>query len=135
MWGGVRVGFIGVSRVIPVASWTAGASSPGLLTAYDPGPAYSGPLRRTRPLCDYLVVLIHWGVEREEMPVDHQTSLGRQCINAGADLGGGKPIPTFFRGLSTTTENTSSTAWETLSSASSIPRTALLKVSLDQDGL
>lgn len=82
---GIRVGFIGASRVIPVSSWTAGANSPGMLTAYD-DTLLRRTIEETRPLCDYLIVYLHWGVERAEMPVEHQTALGRRCIDSGADL-------------------------------------------------
>ena len=130
--GGIRVGFIGASRVIPVASWTAGASSPGLLTAYDPTLLLQ-TIEETRPLCDYLVVLIHWGVEREEMPVDHQTSLGRQCIDAGADLVVGSH-PHVLQGIEYYNGKPIVYSLGNFIFGSSIPRTALLEVSLDQNG-
>ena len=125
---GVRVGFIGASRVIPVASWTAGASSPGMLTAYDPALLVQ-TIQETRPLCDYLVVLIHWGVERAEMPVDHQTSLGRQCIDAGADLVVGSH-PHVLQGIEYYRGKPIVYSLGNFIFGSSIPRTALLEVSL-----
>lgn len=129
---GVRVGFIGASRVIPVASWTAGAGSPGLLTAYDPSLLVQ-TIEETRPLCDYLVVLIHWGVEREEMPVDHQKSLGRQCIDAGADLVVGSH-PHVLQGIEYYSGKPIVYSLGNFIFGSSIPRTALLEVSVDADG-
>ena len=125
---GVRVGFIGASRVIPVASWTAGASSPGMLTAYDPALLVQ-TIQETRPLCDYLVVLTHWGVERAEMPVDHQTSLGRQCIDAGADLVVGSH-PHVLQGIEYYRGKPIVYSLGNFIFGSSIPRTALLEVSL-----
>ncbi len=125
---GVRVGFIGASRVIPVASWTAGASSPGMLTAYDPALLVQ-TIQETRPLCDYLVVLIHWGVERAEMPVGHQTSLGRQCIDAGADLVVGSH-PHVLQGIEYYRGKPIVYSLGNFIFGSSIPRTALLEVSL-----
>ena len=125
---GVRVGFIGSSRVIPVASWTAGASSPGMLTAYDPALLVQ-TIQETRPLCDYLVVLIHWGVERAEMPVDHQTSLSRQCIDAGADLVVGSH-PHVLQGIEYYRGKPIVYSLGNFIFGSSIPRTALLEVSL-----
>lgn len=125
---GVRVGFIGASRVIPVASWTAGDSSPGMLTAYDPALLVQ-TIQETRPLCDYLVVLIHWGVERAEMPVDHQTSLGRQCIDAGADLVVGSH-PHVLQGIEYYRGKPIVYSLGNFIFGSSIPRTALLEVSL-----
>lgn len=130
--GGIRVGFIGASRVIPVASWTAGASSPGLLTAYDPALLVQ-TIEETRPLCDYLVILIHWGVERAEMPVDHQTSLGRRCIDAGADLVVGSH-PHVLQGIEYYSGKPIVYSLGNFIFGSSIPRTALLKLTLSEDG-
>ena len=35
---------------------------------------------------DKVVVLIHWGIERDEMPQEYQRALARRYIDAGADL-------------------------------------------------
>lgn len=32
--------------------------------------------------CDYLVVYMHWGIERDEKPQEYQRTLGRQLIDA-----------------------------------------------------
>jgi poly-gamma-glutamate synthesis protein (capsule biosynthesis protein) len=37
-------------------------------------------------MCDYVVVLVHWGIERNEYPEDYETTLAHQYIDAGADL-------------------------------------------------
>ncbi|MFI5386159.1 MAG: CapA family protein [Fimbriimonadales bacterium] len=36
--------------------------------------------------CDLLVVGLHWGIERETVPTAYQVTLGRACIDAGADI-------------------------------------------------
>lgn len=36
--------------------------------------------------CDILVVGLHWGVERQTVPIPYQVELGRACIDAGADI-------------------------------------------------
>lgn len=33
-----------------------------------------------------MVVLIHWGIEREEKPQEYQRALAKRYIDAGADL-------------------------------------------------
>ena len=67
------------------------------------------------------------------MPVDHQTSLGRQCINAGADLVVGSH-PHVLQGIEYYNGKHIVYSLGNFIFGSSIPRTALLKVSLDQDG-
>lgn len=129
---GIRVGFIGASRVIPVSSWTAGASSPGMLTAYDDA-LLRRTIEETRPLCDYLVVYLHWGVERAEMPVDHQTALGRSCVDAGADLVIGSH-PHVLQGLEYYNGKPIVYSLGNFIFGSSIPRTMLLELTLDTSG-
>jgi poly-gamma-glutamate capsule biosynthesis protein CapA/YwtB (metallophosphatase superfamily) len=36
--------------------------------------------------CDLLVVGLHWGIERQTLPTSYQVTLGRACIDAGADV-------------------------------------------------
>ncbi len=36
--------------------------------------------------CDYLVVALHWGIERQPKPNGYQKALGHAVIDAGADL-------------------------------------------------
>lgn len=131
--GGIRIGFIGASRVIPVASWTAGKNSPGLLTAYDTSLLLQ-TIQETRPLCDYLIVYPHWGVERAEMPVEHQTSIARQCIDAGADFVVGSH-PHVLQGLEYYRDKPIAYSMGNFIFGSSIPKTMLLKLTLDTDSL
>lgn len=39
-----------------------------------------------RQRCDYLVVALHWGIERQPKPSSYQKALGHAVIEAGADL-------------------------------------------------
>ena len=39
-----------------------------------------------RSRCDYLVVALHWGIERQSKPTSYQIALGRAVADAGADL-------------------------------------------------
>jgi len=36
--------------------------------------------------CDYLVVALHWGIERQPKPSGYQKALGHAVVDAGADL-------------------------------------------------
>lgn len=79
------VGFLGATRVIPVADWAATPYGPGMLSTYDPAIVLE-EIRKAKEACDLVVVYVHWGIEREEYPKDYQRQLGRQYIDAGADL-------------------------------------------------
>lgn len=81
---GKVIGFLAASRVIPVVEWNAGSASTGMLTTYSPE-LLCQAIEENRALCDYLVVFVHWGVERNTYPEDYQFRMGKQYIDAGAD--------------------------------------------------
>lgn len=81
---GKVIGFLAASRVIPVVEWNAGSSSTGMFTTYSPE-LLCRAIAENRERCDYLVVFVHWGVERNTYPEDYQFRMGKQYIDAGAD--------------------------------------------------
>ena len=81
---GKVIGFLAASRVIPVAEWNAGSSTTGMFTTYSPE-LLCQTIEENRNQCDYLVVFVHWGVERNTYPEDYQFRMGKQYIDAGAD--------------------------------------------------
>ncbi|MBR6380176.1 MAG: CapA family protein [Lachnospiraceae bacterium] len=83
--GGKRFGFLAASRVVPSTAWYATANGPGLFTTYDPAELLEC-IREARPQVDFLTVFVHWGIERNEYPEEYQRTMGRQYIEAGADL-------------------------------------------------
>lgn len=54
-----------------------------------------------RSRCDFLVVALHWGIERQTKPTAYQRTLGHAVVDAGADLVWGhhphvlQPIETY----------------------------------------
>lgn len=81
---GKKIGFLGASRVIPVAEWNAGESISGMLTTYSPD-ILLNEIQKGKKDCDFLIVYVHWGEERENMPEDYQRTMAKQYIDAGAD--------------------------------------------------
>jgi poly-gamma-glutamate synthesis protein (capsule biosynthesis protein) len=79
------IAVLGASRVIPVPEWNAGSNKPGLLTTYDPA-ALVNEIKAAKELSDYVVVYVHWGIEKNTKPEDYQRGLAKQYIDAGADL-------------------------------------------------
>ena len=82
---GKKIGFLGASRVIPEGSWNASSTKPGMLTTYDPALLLE-EIKKVRETCDYVIVYVHWGIERHDRPEEYQRSLGQQYIDAGADI-------------------------------------------------
>ena len=83
--GGRTVGFLSASRVIPVVEWNIENKQPGLFCTYDSA-ALVAAIEKVRQNCDYLVVYVHWGVEKKAYPEEYQRVLAQAYIEAGADL-------------------------------------------------
>ncbi len=127
--GGWTVGFLGATRVMPVAEWAATRSGPGMLSTYDPGILLE-EIRKAKEFCDYLVVYVHWGVEREDRPKEYQRQLGHQYIEAGADLVIGSH-PHVLQGIEYYQGKPIVYSLGNFVFGSSIPRTVLLKACWD----
>jgi len=82
---GIRVAFLGFSRVIPEVSWYAGKNKPGVAATYDPALAVKA-IQEARSQADLVIVIPHWGEERKDDPLANQMELARAYIDAGADL-------------------------------------------------
>ncbi len=130
--GQKTIGFLGTSRVYMDTSWAAGDSHPGVFSTYDTTLPLKA-IREARDACDYLVVYVHWGVEREETPKDYQRAMGRAYIDAGADL----VVGSHPHVLQPVEEYNGKTIVYSLGNfvfGSSIPNTALLKVVWGDNG-
>lgn len=82
---GKTFGFLAASRVIPETGWNAGSATPGMFTCYDSAGLIKA-IKEAKESCDVVIVYLHWGVERVEYPEDYERKLGKDCIDAGADL-------------------------------------------------
>lgn len=82
---GKNIAFLAASRVIPVTTWNATSSSPGLFTTYDPTGLIE-EIKGAKDKSDFIVVYVHWGIERNNRPEEYQRTLAKQYIDAGADL-------------------------------------------------
>jgi poly-gamma-glutamate synthesis protein (capsule biosynthesis protein) len=126
---GRKIAIIGASRVFPQADWAAGANHPGMLSAYDPAVLLE-QIRTLKQNQDIVIAYIHWGIEREETPNDLQKNLARQLIDAGADLVIGAH-PHVLQGIEYYKGKPIIYSLGNFIFGSSIPRTALLKVTFE----
>lgn len=83
--GDRTVGVLSASRVIPVVEWNIENRQPGLFCTYDSARLVQR-IQEIESQCDYVVVFVHWGIERNAMPEEYQRNLAKQYIDAGADL-------------------------------------------------
>ncbi len=80
-----KIAILGSSRVIPVADWNASKDRAGLSTTYDPTNLLID-IKEAKLANDFVIVYVHWGIERNEYPEEYQRSLAKQYIDAGADI-------------------------------------------------
>lgn len=128
---GRKIGFLGTSRVYMDGSWAAGANHPGVFSTYEPTMAVE-EIKKARELVDYLVVYVHWGVERETTPKEYQRTMGQQYIDAGADLVIGSH-PHVLQPVEYYKDKPIVYSLGNFVFGSSIPETELLKVVLDEE--
>lgn len=128
---GKTIGFLAASRVYPDAAWVAGSQKPGMVSGYDPTILLE-EIQKAQEACDYLVVYIHWGIERDEKPQDYQRALGKKLIDAGADLVIGSH-PHVLQGVEYYNGKPICYSMGNFIFGSSIPKTALLRADVDFD--
>lgn len=126
---GRTIGFLAASRVYPDTSWVANSKKPGMVSGYDPSILIK-EIEAAGEYCDYLVVYMHWGIERDEKPQEYQRTLGRQLIDAGADLVIGSH-PHVLQGIEYYQGKPIVYSLGNFIFGSSIPKTALLRADVD----
>lgn len=128
---GTTIGYLGASRVYMDASWAATAGRPGVFSTYDPRDLVA-EIEAAREVCDYLVVYVHWGIERDTKPQEYQRTLAMNYIDAGADLVVGSH-PHVLQGGEYYNGKPILYSLGNFVFGSSIPSTALLKVELSEE--
>ena len=130
---GKTIGFLGTSRVYMATDWAAGEGHPGVFSTYDP----TLPLKEIEEVkkqCDYLVVFVHWGIERNTEPENYQRVMGKQYIDAGADIVVGSH-PHVLQEIEDYEGKPIIYSLGNFVFGSRIPETELVKVILSEDGM
>jgi poly-gamma-glutamate synthesis protein (capsule biosynthesis protein) len=94
---GGTVAFLGLSQVVP-AGWAATAHGPGVASLYDLGASIAA-IRAARAEADFVVVMVHWGIEGDVCPTPDDESLAASLLQAGADVVAGSH-PHVLQGIS-----------------------------------
>jgi poly-gamma-glutamate capsule biosynthesis protein CapA/YwtB (metallophosphatase superfamily) len=81
---GKRIAIIGLSRVLPEASWFASNTKAGIASAYSTNPMMNY-VKTAVKKSDYTIIMIHWNKERKDYPEDYARKLGKQFIDLGVD--------------------------------------------------
>jgi len=129
---GQTFGFLAATRVIPVSQWNVEFRQPGLFATYDDTRLVEC-IEAAKEECDFLTVYVHWGIEREAYPQDYQTSIAKNCFEAGADLVIGAH-PHVLQGIEFINGKPVFYSLGNYIFAQTIARTALIKVEVQPDG-
>lgn len=81
---GVTVKYLAFSRFLPELNWVAEGERPGVAGAYDQKKVLAA-IEREREGADYLIVYMHWGIERNNRPEAWQRKFAKEMIDTGAD--------------------------------------------------
>lgn len=130
---GLKLAFLGATRVMPEYSWAAQKDSAGMFETYNPE-ALLKKIREVRAVSDYVIVYVHWGVERETTPKDYQRTMGKQYIDAGADLVIGSH-PHVLQGIEYYQGKPIVYSLGNFIFGSQIPKTMLLMVNLEEEAM
>ncbi|MDO4324502.1 MAG: CapA family protein [bacterium] len=130
---GLKLAFLGATRVMPEYSWAAQKDSAGMFETYNPE-ALLRKIQEVRAVSDYVIVYVHWGVERETTPKDYQRTMGKQYIDAGADLVIGSH-PHVLQGIEYYQGKPIVYSLGNFIFGSQIPKTMLLMVNLEEDSM
>lgn len=82
--GNKTIAFVAASRVVFAMDWYASETSPGMIGTYDPAIILES-VKEAEANSDFVVVFVHWGIERNSYPEEYQRNLATQYIDAGAD--------------------------------------------------
>lgn len=83
---GIKIGFVAATNA-EVVYYTPAAveDSPGVLEAYDTA-EYNQVIEDAAGECDYLIAYIHWGPEDTNYYEQYQHDMGKEFLDAGADI-------------------------------------------------
>lgn len=82
--GDKTIAYVAASRVVFDMSWYASENGLGMIGTYDPSLILES-IEEAEANSDFVVVFVHWGVERAKYPEDYQRNLATKYIDAGAD--------------------------------------------------
>ncbi len=82
--GDKKIAFIAASRVVFEMDWYASDNGLGMIGTYDPALIVES-IKEAEKNSDFVIMFVHWGIERENYPVDYQRDLARKYIDVGAD--------------------------------------------------
>jgi len=85
---GVTAAIFAANQIMTFTDWRAGEKNQGMLIARDPANlgVLADKIKDAADTYDYVLVYMHWGIEKETSPDDFQIKMSKALIDAGADV-------------------------------------------------
>ncbi|MDR0936050.1 MAG: CapA family protein [Oscillospiraceae bacterium] len=85
---GKTIAFFAANQIVPTASWLALENRAGQLSWYEPShlDLLKENIKTARETCDYIIVYMHWGIERDLTPNNLQEFTAHYLIDIGVDV-------------------------------------------------
>lgn len=81
---GKKFKFLSFVRFMPDFTWVAGKEKAGVANGYDLN-LVTKTIKEQKKNADYMIVYMHWGVEKTNRPADYQKEYVKKIVEAGAD--------------------------------------------------
>ena len=81
---GKKFKFLSFVRFMPDTAWIAKSDQPGVANGYDLD-LVTQTIKEQKQDADYMIVYMHWGVEKTNRPAEYQQEYVKQIVEAGAD--------------------------------------------------
>ncbi|MGG2066077.1 CapA family protein [Bacillus sp. S14(2024)] len=81
---GKKFKFISFVRFMPDSAWVATNDKPGIANGYDLN-LVTKTIQEQKKDADYMIVYMHWGVEKTNRPADYQKEYVQKMVEAGAN--------------------------------------------------
>lgn len=130
--GAKTIGLLAATRVIPDVSWNIQNQAPGLLATYE-STLLDQAIASARENCDYLIVYVHWGIEKSDVPEPYERELAESYIDHGADVVIGSH-PHVLQGIDWYMGRPIFYSLGNFIFYQEIEKTMLVKIELDADG-
>lgn len=85
MLKGKKFKFLSIVRFMPDSAWVAQGDKPGVAGGYDLN-VVTKTVQQQKGDADYLIVYMHWGVEKTNKPAAYQKEYVAKMVEAGADV-------------------------------------------------
>ncbi|MDR0906677.1 MAG: CapA family protein [Oscillospiraceae bacterium] len=86
--GDKKIAVFASNQILPAVSWTASGDRAGQLVTKDPKNLgiLEENIKAARETCDFIIVYLHWGIERDSRPNATQKNTAHALIDLGVDV-------------------------------------------------